>query len=45
MNHPAELQDIDELVPFKSFRIKIIGTSTDQANPVLIRNLRGIALA
>ena len=36
---------IDELVPFKSFRIKIIGTSTDQSNPVLIRNLRGVALA
>lgn len=36
---------IDELVPFKSFRIKIIGTSTDQSNPVLLRNLRGIALA
>ena len=36
---------IDEVVPFKSFRIKIIGTSTDQSTPVLIRNLRGIALA
>ena len=36
---------IDEVVPFTSFRIKIIGTSTDQSTPVLIRNLRGIALA
>ena len=36
---------IDDLVPFKSFRIKIIGTSTDQSNAPLIRNLRGIALA
>jgi len=36
---------IDDAVPFKSFRIKIIGTSTDQSNVPLIRNLRGIALA
>ena len=36
---------IDDIVPFRSFRIKIIGTSTDMSNPPLIRNLRGIALA
>jgi hypothetical protein len=36
---------IDDAVPFRSFRIKIIGTSTDQSNVPLIRNLRGIALA
>jgi hypothetical protein len=36
---------VDDLVPFKSFRIKIIGTSTDQSNPPLIRNLRAISFA
>jgi|TARA_R100000030_G_scaffold61725_1_gene46697 hypothetical protein len=36
---------IDDLVSFSSFRIKIIGTSTDQAVAPMIRNLRGIALA
>ena len=36
---------VDDLVSFRSFRIKIIGTSTDQAVAPMIRNLRGIALA
>jgi len=36
---------VEDLVPFKSFRIKIIGTSTDQAVAPMIRNLRAIALA
>lgn len=36
---------IDNLAPFKSFRIKIIGTSTDQSNVPLIRNLRAISFA
>ena len=36
---------IDDLAPFKSFRIKIIGTSTDQSNVPMIRNLRAISFA
>jgi hypothetical protein len=36
---------VDNQVPFKSFRIKIIGTSTDQSNAPLIRNLRAISFA
>ena len=36
---------VDDLVSFRSFRIKVIGTSTDQAVAPMIRNLRGIALA
>jgi hypothetical protein len=36
---------IDELVPFTSFRIKIVGTSTDQSNAPLIRTLRAISFA
>ena len=35
----------DKLLPFSSFRIKIIGTSTNQAIVPQIRNLRVIALA
>jgi len=35
----------DNLPAFKSFRIKIIGTSTNQSIVPQIRNLRGIALA
>ena len=34
-----------ELGEFKNFKIKIIGTTTNQAYPPLIRNLRSIALA
>ena len=34
-----------DLNPFNTFRIKIIGTSTNQAFPPQIRNLRSIALA
>ena len=36
---------IDELPSFKSYRIKLLLTSTNQANPPKIRNLRVIALA
>ena len=36
---------IDELEPFTSFRIKIVGTSTDQSNAPYIRNLRAISFA
>ena len=36
---------IDRVTPFKSFRIKLIGTSTNQAVPPMIRNLRVIAYA
>ena len=36
---------IDDLVPFNSFRIKIIGTSTDQSNAPFIRKLRAISFA
>ena len=36
---------VDDLVSFRSFRIKVIGTSTDQAVAPMIRNLRGIAQA
>jgi len=36
---------IDEVKPFKSFRIKIIGTSTDQSNVPMIRNLRVLSFA
>ncbi len=35
----------NNLLPFDSFRIKIIGTSTNQAVPPQFRNLRTIALA
>ena len=35
----------DKLLPFSSFRIKVIGTSTNQAIVPQIRNLRVIALA
>ena len=35
----------DNLPPFESFRIKIIGTSTNQAVPPQVRNFRSIALA
>jgi len=34
-----------DLSPFNTFRIKIIGTSTNQTFPPQIRNLRSIALA
>jgi len=36
---------IDELPSFKSYRIKLLLTSTNQANPPIIKNLRAIALA
>ena len=36
---------IDELPSFKSYRVKLLLTSTNQANPPKIRNLRVIALA
>ena len=36
---------IDELPSFKSYRIKLLLTSNNQANPPKIRNLRVIALA
>ena len=36
---------IDEVQPFKTFRIKIIGTSTDQSNVPMIRNLRVLSFA
>ncbi len=36
---------IDELPSFKSYRIKLSLTSTNQANPPIIKNLRVIALA
>jgi hypothetical protein len=36
---------IDEVKPFKTFRIKIIGTSTDQSNVPMIRNLRVLSFA
>jgi hypothetical protein len=36
---------IDELIPFGSFRIKVIGTSTDQSTVPLIRALRALAFA
>ncbi len=35
----------DKLLPFSSFRIKVIGTSTNQAIVPQIRNLRVMALA
>jgi hypothetical protein len=36
---------IDEVKAFKSFRIKIIGTSTNMANVPMIRNLRALSFA
>ena len=36
---------IDEVVAFKSFRVKIIGTSTNQANVPMIRSLRALSFA
>lgn len=36
---------IDNLPAFGSFRIKLIGTSTNQASPPMIRNFRTIGLA
>ena len=36
---------VDQLPSFESFRIKIIGTSTNQATPPQLRQLRAIALA
>jgi hypothetical protein len=36
---------IDEVKPFKTFRIKIIGTSTDQSTVPMIRNLRVLSFA
>ena len=36
---------VDELPSFKSFRIKLIGTSTNQATVPMIRNFRVISLA
>ena len=36
---------MDNLPPFKSFRLKLIGTSTNQAVVPQFRNLRAIALA
>tara|TARA_E500000318_G_scaffold49022_3_gene46102 strand:+ start:20829 stop:28409 length:7581 start_codon:yes stop_codon:yes gene_type:complete len=46
VRHFRELEfSIDELPSFSSFRIKIIGTSTNSAAPPQIRNLRVMALA
>ena len=36
---------VDDISPFTSFRIKIIGTSTDQANAPFIRSLRALSFA
>ena len=36
---------VDQLPPFKSFRIKVIGSSTNQATVPMIRNFRAISLA
>ena len=36
---------IDNLPAFGSFRIKLIGTSTNQASPPMIRNFRTLGLA
>ena len=36
---------VDQLPSFKSFRIKLIGTSTNQATVPMIRNFRAISLA
>jgi hypothetical protein len=36
---------VDQLPSFKSFRIKLIGTSTNQATVPMIRNFRTISLA
>jgi hypothetical protein len=36
---------VDQLPSFKSFRIKVIGTSTNQATVPMIRNFRAISLA
>ena len=36
---------VDDISPFTSFRIKIIGTSTNQANAPFMRSLRAISFA
>ena len=36
---------VDDISPFTSFRIKIIGTSTNQANAPFIRSLRAMSFA
>ena len=36
---------IDDLTPFSSFRIKLIGTTTNQAHPPYVKNFRAIGLA
>ena len=36
---------VDQLPAFKSFRIKVIGSSTNQATVPMIRNFRAISLA
>jgi len=36
---------VDDISPFTSFRIKIIGTSTNQANAPFIRSLRALSFA
>ena len=36
---------VDQLPSFKSFRIKLVGTSTNQATVPMIRNFRAISLA
>ena len=36
---------IDDLPPFSSFRIKLVGTTTNQAHPPYVKNFRAIGLA
>jgi len=36
---------IDNLPAFTSFRIKLVGTSTNQASPPMIRRFRALGLA
>ena len=36
---------IDNLPPFTSFRIKLVGTSVNQASPPMVRNFRALGLA
>ena len=46
MNQYREYKfSVDQLPTFKSFRIKLIGTSTNQATVPMIRNFRTISLA
>ena len=36
---------VDDLSPFSSFRIKLVGTTTNQAHPPYVKNFRAIGLA